>query len=113
MDVVVLGWLSLALTDSPLMVGGAALRRATRMMALATLSGVLADRLPRVHLMMAVQVVNIVAASALALLFGAGRAGFGVLVAVEIVLGIAWVLDFPSRRTVLFAVVGRERLTAA
>src|SRR5262249_20586763 len=41
------------------------------------------------------------------------RAGFGVLVAVEIVLGIAWVLDFPSRRTVLFAVVGRERLTAA
>src|SRR5215510_10447556 len=113
MDVVVLGWLALTLTDSPLMVGVAAFCRAVPMMALGPFAGVLADRLPRVHLMMAVQVVNIVAASALGLLFGAGRAGFGVLVAVEIVLGIAWVLDFPSRRTVLFAVVGRERLTAA
>jgi MFS family permease len=113
MDVVVLGWLSLALTDSPLMVGVAAFCRAVPMMALGPFAGVLADRLPRVHLMMAVQVVNIVAAAALGLLFSVGRAGFGVLVAVEIVLGIAWVLDFPSRRTVLFVVVGRERLTAA
>jgi MFS family permease len=113
MDVVVLGWLALTLTDSPLMVGVAAFCRAAPMMALGPFAGVLADRLPRVQVMSAVQVLSAAAAIALALLFAAGLAGFATLVAVEVVLGIAWVLDFPSRRTVLFVVAGRERLTAA
>jgi hypothetical protein len=83
------------------------------MMILGLFAGVLADRLPGVRVMIAVQVLNVAAASTLALLFGAGLAGFGVLVAIQVILGIAWVLDFPSRRTVLFVVAGRERLTAA
>src|SRR5262249_22658086 len=65
------------------------------------------------HLMSAVQILNIAAALLLALLFGAGAAGFVALVGIEVILGIAWVLDFPSRRTVLFVVAGRDRLTAA
>src|SRR4029077_11211283 len=113
MDVVVLGWLALTLTDSPLMVGVAAFCRAAPMMALGPFAGVLADRLPRVHVMSAVQVLNVAAALALAVLFGAGLAGVGALVAIEAILGIAWVLDFPSRGTVLFVVAGRARLTAA
>jgi MFS family permease len=113
LDVVVLGWLALALTDSPLMVGVAAFCRATPMMVLGPFAGVLADRLPRVRVMIVVQILNVAAASTLALLFGVGLAGYGVLVAIEVVLGIAWVLDFPSRRTMLFVVAGRERLTAA
>jgi MFS family permease len=113
MDVVVLGWLALALTDSPLMVGVAAFCRASPMMVLGPFAGVLADRLPRVRVMLAVQIVNVAAASVLALLFAAGLAGFGLLVAIEVIIGIAWVLDFPSRRTVLFVVAGRDRLTAA
>jgi predicted MFS family arabinose efflux permease len=63
--------------------------------------------------MSAVQVMNVLASSALAILFATGLAGFGILVAIEILLGVAWVLDFPSRRTVLFVVAGRERLTTA
>jgi MFS family permease len=113
MDVVVLGWLALTLTDSPLMVGVAAFCRAAPMMALGPFAGLLADRLPRVHVMSAVQVLNIVAATVLGLLFAGGLAGFAALVAIEVILGIAWVLDFPSRRTVLFVVAGRERLTTA
>ena len=113
MDVVVLGWLALVLTDSPLMVGVAAFCRAAPMMALGPFAGLLADRLPRVHVMSAVQLLNIAAALTLALLFAAGLAGFATLVGVEVVLGIAWVLDFPSRRTVLFVLAGRDRLTAA
>jgi MFS family permease len=113
MDVVVLGWLALTLTDSPLMVGVAAFCRAAPMMAFGPFAGVLADRLPRVHVMSVVQVLNIAAAMVLALLFAAGLGGFAVLVGIEVILGIAWVLDFPSRRTVLFVVAGRDRLTAA
>ena len=113
MDVVVLGWLALTLTDSPLMVGVAAFCRAAPMMALGPFAGVLADRLPRVRVMSAVQMLNIAAALVLGLLFGTGLAGFGALVSIEAILGVAWVLDFPSRRTVLFVVAGRDRLTAA
>jgi MFS family permease len=113
MDLVVLGWLALALTDSPLMVGVAAFCRTAPMMLVGPFAGVLADRLPRVRVMIGVQALNVVVALTLALLFAAGLAGFGVLVALQILLGVAWVLDFPSRRTVLFAVVGRERLTTA
>jgi MFS family permease len=113
MDLVVLGWLALALTDSPLMVGVAAFSRTAPMMLLGPFAGVLADQLPRVRVMIGVQALNVVVASILAFLFAAGLAGFGILVALEILLGVAWVLDFPSRRTVLFAVVGRERLTTA
>jgi MFS family permease len=113
MDLVVLGWLALALTDSPLMVGVAAFCRSAPMMVLGPFAGVLADRLPRVRVMITVQALNVAAASALALLFSVGLGGFAVLVAIEVLLGVAWVLDFPSRRTVLFAIAGREHLTAA
>jgi MFS family permease len=111
MDLLVLGWLALALTDSPLMVGVAAFCRAAPMMLLGPFAGVLADRLPRVRVMIAVQILNVAAASTLALVFAAGAGGFGILVAIEVILGVAWVLDFPSRRTVLFALAGREHLT--
>jgi MFS family permease len=113
MDLVVLGWLALSFTDSALMVGVAAFCRAVPMMAFGPFAGVLADRLPRVSVMSAVQVLNVVASSALAILFATGLASFSILVTIQIVLGVAWVLDFPSRRTVLFAVAGRDRLTAA
>ena len=113
MDLVVLGWLALSFTDSAFMVGVAAFCRAVPMMAFGPFAGVLADRLPRVSVMSAVQVVNVLASSALAILFATGLAGFGILVSIEIILGVAWVLDFPSRRTVLFVVAGRERLTTA
>ncbi len=113
MDLVVLGWLALALTDSPLMVGVAAFCRTAPMMLVGPFAGVLADQLPRVRVMIGVQALNVAVALTLALLFAAGLAGFGILVGLQILLGVAWVLDFPSRRTVLFAVVGRERLTTA
>ena len=113
MDLLVLGWIALALTNSPLMVGVAAFSRTAPMMILGPFAGVLADRLPRVRVMIAVQTLTAAATAVLALLFAAGLGTFGVLVAVEVVIGAAWVLDFPCRRTVLFAVVGRERLTTA
>jgi MFS family permease len=113
MDLVVLGWLVLSLTDSPLMVGVAAFCRTAPMMLFGPFAGVLADQLPRVRVMIGVQALNVAVASALALIFAAGLGGFGILVALEVLLGVAWVLDFPSRRTVLFAVVGREQLTTA
>lgn len=113
MDLVVLGWLSLALTDSPLLVGFAAFCRAAPMMLLGPFAGVLADRFPRGRVMVTVQTVNVALMLALAALFAAGLGRFSGLVALETLLGMAWAVDFPSRRTVLITLVGRERLTNA
>jgi MFS family permease len=113
MDLVVLGWLSLALTDSPLLVGVAAFCRAAPMMLLGPFAGVVADRFPRGRIMLTVQAANVAVTLALAGLFAAGAGRFIGLVALETLLGVAWAVDFPSRRTVLITLVGRERLTNA
>ncbi len=113
MDLVVLGWLSLALTDSPLLVGVAAFCRAAPMMLLGPFAGVVADRFPRGRVMLTVQGANVAVLLALAVLFAAGAGRFPGLIVLEMLLGVAWAVDFPSRRTVLVTLVGRERLTHA
>ena len=113
MDFLVLGWIVLELTGSPLLVGVAAFCRSAPMMALGLFAGVLADRFHRGRLMVLVQSLNLTAALVLALLFGTGRGGLLPLVALEALLGIAWALDFSARRTVLYTLVGPGRVTNA
>jgi MFS family permease len=113
LDFLVLTWLALELTGSPFMVGLAAFFRSAPMMVLGLFAGLLADRLPRGRLLVAVQCLNLGASLALALVFGTGHGSFEWLIAMQTLLGVAWVLDFPSRRTVLFTLVGQGRLTNA
>jgi MFS family permease len=113
MDFLILGWLVLELTDSPFMVGVAAFCRNAPMMALGLLAGVLADRFPRGRLMLFVQSLNLGTALVLALLFGSGLGELWSLLALEVLLGAAWAIDFPARRAVLYTLVGPGRLTNA
>jgi MFS family permease len=113
MDLVVVGWLALELTDSALMVGVAAFCRAVPSILVGPFAGLLADRVDRGRMMMGVQVLNIGASLALALLFASGLGTFGSLVALEVLLGIGWAVDFPARRTALYTLVGPGRLTNA
>jgi len=112
-DVLALGWLALELTGSPLMVGLAAFCRTLPQLALGPFSGALADRLARGPLLVVSQSMALAAAVALAVLFGSGHGGYQGLIAIEIVLGAAWALDFPVRRTALFALVGPAGVTNA
>ena len=113
MDLLVLGWVALELSNSPLMVGVAAFCRSVPMMLLGPLAGVLADRFPRGRVMLAVQATNVAVSATLALLFGTGHGGLGALLALEVLLGAAWAVDFPARRTSLLTLVGPGRLTNA
>jgi MFS family permease len=113
MDLVVLGWLTLALTDSPFMVGVAAFCRTAPMMALGLVAGVVADRFHRGRVLIGVQAVNLLAAAGLGLIWAAGAGSFRVLIVLEIALGIAWAIDFPVRRAVLSTLVGPRGLTNA
>jgi MFS family permease len=113
MDLVVLGWLSLQLTGSPFMVGLAAFARSAPMMALGPWSGVIADRVHRGRVLLLTQGLGLGTGLALALLFGSGRGSYWPLVGLEVLFGAMWALDFPARRTALFALVGPGRVATA
>lgn len=113
LDFLVLGWLALELTGSPFMVGLAAFCRFAPMIVLGLFAGLLIDRLPRGRVLVAVQATNLLVMLALAALFGTGHGNLWTLIGLEVVLGIAWAVDFPSRRTVLFTLVGPKRVTNA
>jgi MFS family permease len=112
-DLLALGWLALALTGSPLMVGVAAFCRTIPQLALGPFSGVLADRLPHGRLLLLSQGLALGAGLTLVVAFGTGLGGYWTLVALELALGASWALDFPVRRTVLFTLVGTARVTNA
>jgi MFS family permease len=113
MDLVTLGWLALQLTGSPFMVGLAAFARAAPLMAVGPFTGIVADRVPRGRILLVAQSTGVVTALALALIFASGRGGYWPLVALEVVFGLMWALDFPARRTALYALLGASRVAQA
>jgi len=112
-DVLALGWLALQLTGSPLMVGLAAFCRTMPQIAFGPFGGALADRLARGPLLLLSQSAALAAALGLAALFGSGHGFYGGLIGIELLLGAAWALDFPVRRTALYALVGPTGVTSA
>src|SRR5581483_203198 len=113
MDLVLLGWLAFQLTDSPFMVGLAAFARSAPLMVLGPFTGILADRMHRGRVLIGTQCLGLATALALAALFGLRGGTFGPLVGLETLFGVLWALDFPARRTALYALVGPRRVATA
>jgi len=113
MDLVTLGWLSFQLTGSPFMVGLAAFARSAPMMFVGPFAGIVADRVPRGRVLVISQTTGLLAAALLAVVFATGHGGYWVLLALEFVFGVVWALDFPARRTALYAVLGAPRVAQA
>jgi MFS family permease len=113
LDFLVLGWLVLEITGSPFMVGLAAFCRFAPMIVLGLFAGLLIDRVPRGKLLVGVQSLNLGVTVLLAVLFATGHGGLWTLIGLETVLGVAWAIDFPARRTALFTLVGPKRVTNA
>jgi len=113
MDLVVLGWLALQITGSPFMVGLAVFARSAPMMALGPFAGLVADRVHRGRVLLFTQALGLATALALAALFASGRGAYWPLVGLEVLFGALWALDFPARRTALYALVGAGRVATA
>jgi MFS family permease len=113
MDLVTLGWLSFQLTGSPFMVGLAAFARSAPMMVIGPFAGIVADRVPRGRVLVISQTMGIVTALTLAAIFASGHGSYWSLLALEVVFGLVWALDFPARRTALYAVLGAPRVAQA
>jgi MFS family permease len=113
MDLVTLGWLALQLTGSPFMVGVAAFARSAPLMMVGPFAGIVADRVPRGRILFIAQATGVATALVLAVAFAIGRGGYWTLVALEVVFGLVWALDFPARRTSLYALLGASRVAQA
>ncbi len=109
MEMLVLGWLVLELTNSPALVGLVAFCRAIPVLFVGGFGGMLADRVGRRPLIIAAQTVTFTMYGAMALLLATGFAALWQLVVISLILGCAWAMDWPTRRALIPDLVGRAR----
>jgi MFS family permease len=111
-DTVVLGWLTLELTNSALMVGIVAASKMAGYVA-APFMGVLADRMDRRLLLIVAAVVNLTVSVLMLLLFMTGWLVLWQIIALALLSSLTWALDNPARQAFVPDLVGRQHLTNA
>jgi MFS family permease len=111
-DTVVLGWLTLELTNSALMVGIVAASKMAGYVA-APFMGVLADRMDRRLLLIVAAVVNLTVSVLMLLLFMTGWLALWQIIALALLSSLTWALDNPARQAFVPDLVGRQHLTNA
>ncbi len=113
MELTVLSWLVLELTDSPAQVALVAVSRATPMFLFGLIAGGIADRFTRKSVMLAAQALNLVVMGAvLAVMLAGTIEAWHVYVAVG-ATGFTWALDYTSRRAYLASLFSGRRFTNA
>ena len=113
MDVVVMGLLVLELTDSAFQVALLFVFRWVPMLAFALISGMIADRANRWAIMMVSRMVAVATTGAiLALVLTGAVEPWHVFIA-SFFLGWLFVLEFPSRRSLIYDFVGSDRIVSA
>ena len=113
LQMTMLGWLVLELTDSPWLVALVGFFGFAPSLLLGVIGGVLADRLDRRKLLMATQAMNFAATLAMTVLLHTGMAEFWHAYLIIMVIGIGWALDYPSRRSIIHDLLGRRGVTNA
>src|SRR4051812_17187600 len=111
-DMVVIGWLTLELTDSPLMVGVVAGAKMAGYVA-APFMGVLADRMDRRRLLVIAAVINVTVSAGMMLLFALGVLALWHVIALALVSSLTWAIDNPTRQAFIPDLVPGQYLTNA
>ena len=112
-EMIVLGWLVLELTNSPALVGLVGFCRAIPVLFVGGFGGALADRIGRRPLIIAAQAVTFVMYGIVALLLATDLAKLWHLAVIALVMGCAWAMDWPTRRALIPDLVGRARIVDA
>ena len=111
-DMVVVGWLTLELTDSPLMVGIVAASKMAGYL-VAPFMGVVADRMDRRLLLIAAAGVNLAVSVTMLLLFVSGWLVLWHVIALALASSLTWAMDNPARQALVADLVESEDLTNA
>ncbi len=113
MEMLALGWLALELTNSPWWVQVIAFYRAIPLLIVGLFGAVITDRYRRRYIVLILQLVNVLGLGLLALLLYHGELEVWHLSVVSLVLGAAWALDWPTRRSMVPDLVGKTRIVDA
>ena len=113
MDVVVMGLLVLELTDSAFQVALLFVFRWMPMLAFALISGMVADRANRWAIMMVSRMVAVTTTGAILVLVLADAVEPWHVFIASFFLGGLFVLEFPSRRSLIYDLVGSDRIVSA
>lgn len=113
MEMIVLGWLVLDLTDSAGLVGLVGFCRSIPTLIVGGFGGMLADRIGRRPLVVAAQSLTLSMYAAVALLLATGRLTLWHIIVIALLLGCAWAMDWPTRRALIPDLVGRARIVDA
>lgn len=108
MDMVVLGWVVLEITDSAWHVALVGVLRSAPILVFGLLGGAVADRFERRRLLIGVQAMGGVVSLAVAGLLATGLFRFEHAVAAALLLGLQWAIDWPTRRALVPDLVGRD-----
>lgn len=111
-DTVVIGWLTLELTNSALMVGIVSASKMAGYVA-APFMGVFADRMDRRLLLIVAAVVNFVVSALMLLLFVFDWLVLWHIIVLALLGSFTWALDNPTRQAFVPDLVGRQHLTNA
>ena len=113
MDVVVMGLLVLEMTDSAFQVALLFVFRWAPMLAFALISGMVADRANRWAIMMVSRMVAVTTTGAVLVLVLADAVEPWHVFIASLFLGGLFVLEFPSRRSLIYDLVGSDRIVSA
>ena len=113
MDTVVMGLLVLDLTDSAFQVALLFVFRWAPMLGFALLSGMIADRANRWVIMMVARTMALIATGAVFVLVLTGVVQPWHVYIASFFLGMLFVMEFPSRRSLIYDLVGGDRIVSA
>ncbi len=108
-----LGWMVLTLTDSAWRVSLVGFFSLAPMLFVGLVSGVLADRFDRLKLLRVTQVVGFAAALGMAAVLVLGKEEFWHAYVTITLVGSAWALELPTRRSMIHDLVGSSGVTNA
>jgi MFS family permease len=113
MQMIVLAWLVLELTDSSWLVSLVGFFSSVPMLVLGLAGGVLADAMDRRRLLLITQATNVVAGLLLTFLLATGMVEVWHVYLITLVHGASWALSMPARRAVFFDLLGTSGITNA
>lgn len=113
MDLFVLQWQVLVMTDSAFQVTLVGFYRMLPMFVLGLFTGLIADRFDRRRVLLFAQLWNGAASASLGILALTDRLALWHLAILVTALGFAWALDLPSRRSYIYDMIGPRRVVNA
>jgi MFS family permease len=113
MELFVLQWQVLVMTDSPFQVSLIGFYRMLPLFLFGAVTGLIADRFDRRRVVLLAQAWNGTAAAAIAGLAFAERLEMKYLAVLVLALGFGWALDLPSRRSFIYDMMGPRKVVNA